>query len=181
MQYTSITYVDNLEIPFITNASVRAVKEWLLKMEKQAVSIDFTRQTASDYHPENTSDCDIYPATEFTFDQCGFINDQLALAKNICEKFGYRFYRALGYLPAPDDFYLEVYPMINVDDGSTLCTKEHESDPDFYDVMLRTEILDSDQTYQVYYELENIPPKHINSVINAACKRFKCDHETICV
>lgn len=168
------TYIDGLALPMIEAVTVAAVKHWVKVMQQQTVSIDFSRQTAADFHPDK-SDAAIDPASELTFDQAGFIDSQLALANSICKQCGYQFSRTLHYLQPPQGVYLEIYPMVNVSETeSTLCTRELGREPEFYDVMVRGETLE-----RVYYELEDIPPQHINVVIKAACQRFSCDWSTI--
>lgn len=173
---TFTTYIDFLELPAIEHVSVQAVKEWAGRMQQLDVVIDFRTQTANDFHPD-IPDMEIDPDSEFTFDQTGFIDGQLRLAKDICKKCGYSFTRALNYLTPPEGVYLEVYPMINIDDSNaTLCTREHNRNPDFYDVLIRGETLE-----EIYYEKEDIHPRNINKLIHAACKRFNCSYETVSV
>lgn len=163
----------DLEVPKIANPTIAAVKEWFQEMKNQAVQFDMRYQSAYEMN-QGVSDGDVDPETRLTFDQAGFIESEIQLAKAICKRSGWKFHKLYDYHPPVDGMYLEVYPMVNLEHEQTLCTREHDREPDFYDVMVRGETLE-----HIYFELEDIKPKYIDAVIRAACNRFDCDFEVI--
>ena len=88
--------------------------------------------------------------------------------------------------PIPSGLFVEVYPMIRLNDKSqiieqfgaidshisgydTLSTRDNNPDgmPHYYDIAIR---LDNGE---FFYELENVKPERLDSAINAVLKRFK--------
>lgn len=161
-------------VPKISKPTIAAVKAWFQAMQSQAVTFDM-RVTSAHEMNQGKADLQVDPANELTYDQAAFLDAEIQLAKLICKQSGWNFNKLYDYHPPVDGMYLEVYPMINLSIAeATLCTREHNREAEFYDVMVRGETLE-----HIYYELEDIKPQHIDSVIRAACNRFDCDFETI--
>lgn len=67
---------------------------------------------------------------------------------------------------------VEVYPMQHISEGeSQVWIKSADGKPDSYSIR----VIEKDQdNFESYLEIDDIPQRHIDKVIKAACKRFNC-------